>query len=163
MNLKEAMEIAKAMEVQYKAFSKISEFLTTVSEYSNTAAKSERRLSSLKTEIDEMEAKKITTQAEIAKKNQEAIEDGEKIISNLKMEAKGIAASVAEAKQIVSREIGAMASRKNAVTEKMDKEIRGLSVTKDAIEKEISELAKAKATLEAEIKLMKEKVASFLN
>ena len=163
MNLREAMEIAKGMEAQYKAFSKISEFLTEVHDFSTTATNSEKRLSSLKREIDEMEVKKAAAQAEIAKQTKEAIESGEKLIANLKLEAKSVAVSLAEAKQRVSRDIDEMAARKIVVTDQMNKEVKDLITAKSAIEQEISDLTKAKATLEAEIKLMKEKVASFLN
>jgi len=55
------------------------------------------------------------------------------------------------------------AARKIVVTDQMNKEVKDLITAKNAIEQEISDLTKAKATLEAEIKLMKEKVASFLN
>lgn len=163
MNLKEAMEIAKVSEAHYKAFAKISEFLTEVSEYSNTAAKSEKRLASLRREIEEMEAQKAARQAEIVKQHKESIESGEKIINNLKMEAKSIAASVAEAKASVSKDIDELALRKGRAVDQINEEINKVSLIKAGLGKEIDELTQAKATLEAEIKLMKEKVASFLN
>jgi len=45
-----------------------------------------------------MEVKKAAAQAEIAKQTKEAIESGEKLIANLKLE-QDVAVSLAEAKQ----------------------------------------------------------------
>ncbi len=163
MNLKEAIEIAKAMETHYKAFAKISEFLTTVSEYSNTAAKSEKRLASLTREIDEMETAKVARQAEIARAHKELADESQKIIDKLKVEAKGIATSVAESKASVSRDIDAMALRKATVTDQMNKEIQEVSKTKAALGKEVSDLIMAKATLEKEFQAIKDKMASLLS
>lgn len=178
MEMKEAIATARAMENHYRAFAKISEFLKASSEILRAIDGAEKKLVSLTKDVEGMGAKKVAMESEMAQKKKDfdlalqaerlavlkdATQEAEAEAIRIKAGNQSLIGQFSEKKRRLESEIGELSSRKAQAADKMEQEIKGLSINKAALVIEVSQLTEAKATLEKEMQAMKERVGRLLS